>query len=142
MRSRISTVIVLCALLAMSVQAQQTGHDLQISCDGETITIGNPTDAPTTVRGIFLFRNTPRVGKSNLDLRLRIESKSIQTVPLKELDLAEYQTIHPDLAPDLYACFDPQASVKARGAVGGTGPVAVRTQIEQARALLAKTQTN
>jgi argininosuccinate lyase len=58
-------------------------------------------------------------------------------VSLQELDLAEYQNVHPDFAADVYACFDPQASVEARDAVGGTSPAAVRTQIEQARALLA-----
>jgi argininosuccinate lyase len=58
-------------------------------------------------------------------------------ISLKELDLAEYQTIHPDFAADVYACFDPQASVEARDAIGGTSPAAVRTQTEQARALLA-----
>ncbi|MGD9144712.1 MAG: argininosuccinate lyase [Anaerolineae bacterium] len=58
-------------------------------------------------------------------------------VSLQELDLSEYQNVHPDFAADVYACFDPQASVEARDAVGGTSPAAVRTQIEQARALLA-----
>jgi argininosuccinate lyase len=59
-------------------------------------------------------------------------------VSLQELDLVEYQAIHPDFAPDVYACFDPQASVEARDAVGGTSPTAVRAQIDQARALLAQ----
>ena len=63
-------------------------------------------------------------------------------VSLQELDLVEYQNIHPDFAPDVYACFDPRASVEARDAVGGTSPDAVRTQIEQARAKLEQIQTN
>jgi argininosuccinate lyase len=61
-------------------------------------------------------------------------------VSLQELDLVEYQTIHPGFAPDVYACFDPQASVAARDAKGGTAPAAVRAQIEQARGLLARSQ--
>jgi argininosuccinate lyase len=63
-------------------------------------------------------------------------------VSLQELDLAEYQNIHPDFAPDVYACFDPRASVEARDAIGGTSPAAVQAQIEQARALLDQIQTN
>jgi argininosuccinate lyase len=59
-------------------------------------------------------------------------------VPLKHLELAEYQAIHPDFAEDLYRCFDVQASVEARDALGGTAPAAVRIQIEQARSLLAR----
>jgi len=58
------------------------------------------------------------------------------SVPLKELALAEYQAIHPAFAGDLYAVFDFQRSVEARDAEGGTAPMAVRTQIERARALL------
>jgi argininosuccinate lyase len=62
-------------------------------------------------------------------------------VSLQELDLVEYQAIHPEFAPDVYGCFDPHASVEARDAVGGTSPMAVRIQIEQARALLGQIKT-
>ncbi len=54
-------------------------------------------------------------------------------VPLKDLDLAEYQAIHPAFADDVYAVFDFRRSVEARDTEGGTAPVAVRVQIEQAR---------
>jgi argininosuccinate lyase len=63
-------------------------------------------------------------------------------VSLQELDLAEYQNIYPGFASDVYACFDPRASVEARDAIGGTSPAAVQAQIEQARALLDQIQTN
>jgi argininosuccinate lyase len=59
-------------------------------------------------------------------------------VSLKHLDLAEYQAIDRTFAPDLRRCFDVQASVEARDALGGTAPVAVRIQIEHARSLLAR----
>jgi argininosuccinate lyase len=59
-------------------------------------------------------------------------------VSLQALDLVEYQAIHPSFAKDVYACFDPQSSVAARDAQGGTAPLSVRAQIEQARALLAQ----
>jgi argininosuccinate lyase len=62
-------------------------------------------------------------------------------VSLQALDLVEYQAIHPSFAEDVYACFDPQASVTARDAHGGTAPLSVRAQIEQARALLAQSQS-
>ena len=58
-------------------------------------------------------------------------------MPLKHLDLAEYRSIHPSFARDLYRCFGVQASVETRDAHGGTAPAAVRSQIEQARSLLA-----
>jgi argininosuccinate lyase len=63
-------------------------------------------------------------------------------VSLQDLDPPEYEAIHPAFVPsrqpgsDVYACFDFQASVKARSARGGTAPGAVRAQIEKARALL------
>ncbi|TEU17678.1 MAG: argininosuccinate lyase, partial [Anaerolineales bacterium] len=61
-------------------------------------------------------------------------------VPLKDLDLAEYQAIHPDFAEDMYAVFDFRRSVETRDAEGGTAPVAVRTQIERARESLAQSR--
>ncbi len=59
----------------------------------------------------------------------RAEEKSI---PLKELDLAGFQAIHPAFGEDVYAAMDFQRSVEARDAEGGTAPSAVRTQIERA----------
>ena len=54
-------------------------------------------------------------------------------VPLKDLDLAEYQAIHPAFAEDVYEVFDFRRSVEARGVEGGTAPTAVRVQIERAK---------
>ena len=59
-------------------------------------------------------------------------------VSLKNLELPAYQAIHRSFARDLYRCFDVQASVEARDALGGTAPTAVRIQIEHARSLLAR----
>jgi argininosuccinate lyase len=61
-------------------------------------------------------------------------------VPLKDLDLAKYQAIHPDFAEDVYAVFDFRRSVETRDAEGGTAPVAVRAQIKRARNLLAQSR--
>ena len=47
-------------------------------------------------------------------------------VSLQELDLAEYEAIHPAFAEDLYGVLDFQQSVEARDAEGGTAPEAVR----------------
>ena len=59
-------------------------------------------------------------------------------VPLKALDLSEYQAVHPAFTEDLYEVFDFQRSVAARDTEGGTAPVAVQEQIERAK----KTMTN
>jgi len=56
--------------------------------------------------------------------------------PLKGLDLAEYQAIHPAFAEDVYAVLDFWRSVEARDTEGGTATAAVRVQIERARELL------
>jgi argininosuccinate lyase len=55
---------------------------------------------------------------------------------LKDLDLAEYTTIHCAFEADLYEVFDYQRSVAARDSEGGTAPAAVLSQINEARALL------
>ena len=54
-------------------------------------------------------------------------------VPLKALELAEYQAIHPAFAEDVYEVFDFWRSVEARETEGGTAPVAVHAQIERAK---------
>jgi argininosuccinate lyase len=54
-------------------------------------------------------------------------------VPLAELDLGEYQAIHPAFAEDVYEVFDFVRSVEARAVQGGTAPSAVRVQIERAK---------
>jgi argininosuccinate lyase len=54
-------------------------------------------------------------------------------VSLRELALAEYQTIHPAFDEDVYAVFDFAQSVAARNVTGGTAPTAVRAQIAQAK---------
>jgi len=59
-------------------------------------------------------------------------------VSLRDLALAEYQSIHPAFTEDVYDVFDFQRSVEARDTEGGTAPRAVRAQIEQAQALLAE----
>ncbi len=57
-------------------------------------------------------------------------------VSLKDLELAEYERIHPAFNGDVYQVLDFQRSVEARDTEGGTAPTAVRAQIEQARGLL------
>jgi argininosuccinate lyase len=54
-------------------------------------------------------------------------------VPLKELDLEEYQAVHPAFREDVYDVFDFVRSVEARSVEGGTAPSAVRAQITAAR---------
>jgi argininosuccinate lyase len=52
---------------------------------------------------------------------------------LQELELSEYQAVHPAFQADLYQVFDPQRSLSRRQALGGTAPEAVREQLQQAR---------
>ncbi|MCB2204487.1 hypothetical protein KQI65_07030 [bacterium] len=78
-------------LLATSAYAQEQLHPLEFSCDGVTMDIGNPTDAPITIRGMWLFGETTEYRRSNLDLRITIEPKTIKTVTLKDLGLARKQ---------------------------------------------------
>jgi argininosuccinate lyase len=59
-------------------------------------------------------------------------------VSLRDLALAEYQSIHPAFTEDVYDVLDFQRSVEARDTEGGTAPTAVRAQIELANALLAE----
>jgi argininosuccinate lyase len=62
-------------------------------------------------------------------------------VSLKELDLADYQAIHPNFGQDVYSVLSFQASVEARDAEGGTAPSAVKNQIERAKKVLGFLQT-
>jgi argininosuccinate lyase len=62
-------------------------------------------------------------------------------VSLKELDLADYQAIHPNFGQDVYSVLSFQASVEARDAEGGTAPSAVKNQIERAKKVLGSLQT-
>jgi argininosuccinate lyase len=59
-------------------------------------------------------------------------------VSLRNLPYHEYQSLHSDFAEDLYLVFDFHRSVEARDVKGGTAKRAVRAQIEQAKALIAK----
>ena len=52
---------------------------------------------------------------------------------LDELTLSEYQSIHPDFDEGVYQVFDPRVSIARRKAIGGTAPVAVITQIQNAK---------
>jgi argininosuccinate lyase len=59
-------------------------------------------------------------------------------VALKEIDLAEYQAIHPAFSEEVYQVFDFARSVLARSVPGGTAPDAVRAQIDQAQETIQK----
>ena len=67
-------------------------------------------------------------------VRLGIEKR----VGIDELSLAELQRLSPLFAEDVRGAFDASQAVAARSAIGGTAPVAVRAQIESARALLSQ----
>jgi len=52
---------------------------------------------------------------------------------LHQLSQSEYQTLHTAFESDVYAVFDPAASIARRSALGGTAPEAVKQQIQEAR---------
>jgi argininosuccinate lyase len=55
---------------------------------------------------------------------------------LTELNIAEYQSIHPDFDEKVYQVFDPRVSIARRKAIGGTAPEAVIHQIQEAKQAL------
>jgi argininosuccinate lyase len=55
---------------------------------------------------------------------------------LKDLTLAEWQTIHPAFENDIYDAIKPQQVVAARNSYGGTGFAQVRKQLERAEQIL------
>ncbi|MCX7680349.1 MAG: argininosuccinate lyase [Anaerolineae bacterium] len=57
-------------------------------------------------------------------------------VSLRELELSEYQAIHPAFGKDLYTVFDFRRSVEMRSVEGGTALEAVRVQIERAQSAI------
>jgi argininosuccinate lyase len=57
--------------------------------------------------------------------------------PLDQLTLEEFRSLSPAFGEDVYAVFDPAASVARRSALGGTAPEAVREQIRMAKVSLS-----
>jgi argininosuccinate lyase len=66
-----------------------------------------------------------------------IRMADAQGVELHELPFAEYATVHPDFAIDVFESLSPRRSVERRNIEGGTGPDALRVQLVAARAALA-----
>lgn len=56
---------------------------------------------------------------------------------LDELNLPEYQAIHPDFDGNVYQVFDPRVSISRRKAIGGTAPEAIKEQIKLAKRVIA-----
>ncbi|PJF32892.1 MAG: argininosuccinate lyase, partial [Candidatus Thermofonsia Clade 1 bacterium] len=65
-----------------------------------------------------------------------VRAAQAQGVPLSGLPLQAYQAISAHFQADLYSVFDFSAALAKRSAFGGTGPEAVRQQIERAEAFL------
>jgi len=59
-------------------------------------------------------------------------------VPLSVLPLADWQSISPHFAADVFDVFDFERSLASRDVVGGTSPRAVRVQIRQAERWLKR----
>ncbi len=54
-------------------------------------------------------------------------------IPINELTLTDYQSIHQIFNVSVYEVFDPRGSIARRDAFGGTAPQAVKEQIKQAK---------
>ncbi len=59
-----------------------------------------------------------------------------QGVEMYELPLSAFQAAHALFGDDVFDALSPRSSVEHREAVGGTGPNAVREQLEAARQAL------
>jgi argininosuccinate lyase len=82
------------------------------------------------VRGGMPFRESHRkVGEA-------VKLAEARGITLSELTADEYKKIAPEFGADVKDIFDFTRSVKSREIIGGTGPNAVREQIEKARKLL------
>ena len=57
-------------------------------------------------------------------------------IPLNELALEAYRSIHPAFEEDVYQVFDLRRSVAARASRGGTAPQSVETQLGRAKEIL------
>jgi argininosuccinate lyase len=57
-------------------------------------------------------------------------------LPLRELPIAEYQAVRPDIGHEIYAIFDFGRSVTQKESLGGTAPQRVREQCARWRELL------
>jgi len=57
-------------------------------------------------------------------------------VSLSELDLEEYESVHPLFAHDLYGVLDYEHSIERRSVVGGTARESVTAQLAKAKRLL------
>ena len=60
---------------------------------------------------------------------------------LKDLTLAEWQTIHPAIEEDIYTAIDPKNVVSARNSYGGTGFARVKEAIERSKISLDSDST-
>jgi argininosuccinate lyase len=60
---------------------------------------------------------------------------------LQDIPFASFAAAHPRFTEDVYAALGPARSVAQREVEGGTGPAAVRAQLEQARTALAPPPT-
>jgi argininosuccinate lyase len=66
-----------------------------------------------------------------------VREADLRGVELDDLSLGDFTAVHPVFASDVFEALSPQRSVEKRNVEGGTGPAAVRTQLEAARAALA-----
>jgi argininosuccinate lyase len=86
----------------------------------------------------YLVRNGVPFRESHHLVGQAVRRAEALGVSLQELDLDDYQAIHPAFTGDMYEVFDFERSVEARDTEGGTAPSAVSVQIERARELLAQ----
>ncbi len=67
-----------------------------------------------------------------------VKLAEVRGIALSNLPTDEYRKIAPEFGADVKEVFDFTRSVQSRETVGGTGPKAVREQIERARKILSR----
>lgn len=67
------------------------------------------------------------------DVREIVQEAARRDQKLEELDLAEYQQVNEVFEKDIFELFSPEQSAIRRNLPGGTGPVSVEHQLEEAK---------
>lgn len=77
-------------------------------------------------RGVPFREAHQQVGKA-------VKLAEARGLSLDQLSHKDFEGVAPEFGPDVFQVFDPTRSVAAREIAGGTGPQAVRQQIERAK---------
>ena len=89
-RAVVSLVILIAC--TVSLTAQEPYPEVHVSYAEDIMEIGNPSAEQLTLRALWLFWDSPKNLWCDLDLRIPLESKTINTIQLQ--DLASFRNKH------------------------------------------------